>query len=162
MTNTQVEPKVVHSTFVVERSFAKPSGLVFAALSDPLKVRRWMGDSESSELVDFLCEFREGGRQLVQYKMAPGTPIAGDLITNEGRFQQIVMGERIVTASTMRRNDHVFSSSQVTFELVPTGQGTDLILTHQGAFFEGADGPEMRKQGWTSLMNRLAAVVNEQ
>lgn len=161
MTTAQVEPKVVHATFVLERSFAKPAALVFAALSDPLKVRRWMGDSEASELIDFLCEFREGGKQILQYRMAPGTPIAGDIITNEARFQQIVMGERIVTASTMKRNGHVFSSSQVTFELVPTGQGTDLILTHQGAFFEGADGPEMRKQGWTALMNRLADVVNE-
>jgi len=49
----------------------------------------------------------------------------------------------------------------VTFELVPTDQGTDLILTHQGAFFEGSDGPEMREEGWNKLMDKLGAVVNE-
>jgi uncharacterized protein YndB with AHSA1/START domain len=162
MTETKVEPKVVHATCVVERSFSKPAGLVFAALSDPNKVRRWMGGSEHSELLEFGCEFREGGKQIFKYKMGPGTPIAGEEILNEGRFQQIVMGERIVTASTMKMSGRIFSASQVTFELVPTDKGTDLILTHQGAFFEGSDGPAMREQGWNALMDKLVAVVNEQ
>jgi uncharacterized protein YndB with AHSA1/START domain len=162
MTETKVEPKVVHATCVVERSFSKPAGLVFAALSDPNKVRQWMGGSDHSELLEFACEFKEGGKQVMKYKMGPETPIAGETLTNEGRFQQIVLGERIVTASTMKRNGRIFSASQVTFELVPTDKGTDLILTHQGAFFEGSDGPAMRQQGWNSLMDRLTAVVDEQ
>ena len=48
---TTVEPKVVHATCVVERSFSKPAGVVFAALSEPEKVRRWMsGGSQSRTL----------------------------------------------------------------------------------------------------------------
>jgi uncharacterized protein YndB with AHSA1/START domain len=162
MAGAKAEPKVVHATCVVERSFAKPAGVVFAALSDPNKVRRWMGLSEHSELIDFGVEFREGGRQIMKYKMGPDTPIAGAVITNEGHYQQIVMGERIVIASRMKMGEHVFSSSQVTFELVPTEEGTDLILTHQGAFFEGADGPAMREAGWKSLIGNLAAVVDSE
>jgi uncharacterized protein YndB with AHSA1/START domain len=162
MTGTKVEPKVVHATCVVERSFSKPAGLVFAALSDPNKVRQWMGESEHSEVMEFGCEFREGGKQVVKYKMGPGTPIAGVVITNEGRFQQIVLGERIVTSSTMKRDGQIFSASQVTFELVPTDEGTDLILTHQGAFFEGSDGPETRERGWNALMDKLVKVVDAQ
>jgi uncharacterized protein YndB with AHSA1/START domain len=130
MTRANVEPKVVHATCVVERSFSKPVSVVFAALSDPNKVRRWMGGSEHSELLEFGCEFREAGKQVVKYKMGPDTPIAGAIITNEGRFQQIVLDERIVTASTMKMGDRIFSASQVMFELVPTVKGTDLILTH--------------------------------
>jgi hypothetical protein len=34
--------------------------------------------------------------------------------------------------------------------------GTDLICTHQGAFFEGADGPQMREAGWRSLLDKLS------
>jgi uncharacterized protein YndB with AHSA1/START domain len=146
---------------VVERSFRKPAGVVFAALSDPDKVRRWMGASEHSELLEFDCEFRLGGRLVLKYQMGPETPIAGAVITNEGRFQNIVPGERVVTASTMKMGDHVFSASLVTFELVPAEKGTDLILTHQGAFFEGSDGPAMREQGWKKLIESLAAVVEE-
>ena len=162
MTGVKVEPRVVHATCVVERSFSQPAGVVFAALSDPNKVRRWMGESEHSELFEFGCEFREGGKQILKYKMGPETPIAGTVITNEGRFQQIVLGERIVTSSTMKMGDRIFSASQVTFELVPTDKGTDLILTHQGAFFEGSDGPAMREHGWNELMDKLVAVVSEQ
>jgi uncharacterized protein YndB with AHSA1/START domain len=62
----------------------------------------------------------------------------------------------------MKMNDRLISSSQVTFELVPTDKGTDLILTHQDAFFEGSDGPEMRDRGWNVLLDKLATVVNEQ
>ncbi len=93
--------------------------------------------------------------------MGPETPIAGAVITNEERFQHIVADERIVTASTMKMDDRIFSASQVTFELVPTESGTDLIITHQGAFFEGADGPAMRERGWNALADKLVAVVDE-
>jgi hypothetical protein len=30
------------------------------------------------------------------------------------------------------------------------------MCTHQGAFFEGADGPEMREHGWRTLFDKLA------
>ncbi|MFY9856337.1 MAG: SRPBCC domain-containing protein, partial [Terracidiphilus sp.] len=96
-----------------------------------------------------------------KYKMGPETPIAGAVITNEACFQHIVPDERIVTASTMKMGDRIFSASQVTFELVPTDMGTDMIITHQGAFFEGADGPAMREQGWNVLADKLVALVSE-
>ena len=95
MASVKVEPKVVHATCVVERSFSKPADVVFTALSDPNKVRKWMGGNEFSELLEFVSEFREGGKQVVKYKMGPKTPIAGAVITNEAWFQQIVPGERI-------------------------------------------------------------------
>jgi len=47
------------------------------------------------------------------------------------------------------------SASLVTIELLPAEKGTLLICTHQGAFFEGADGPEMRQDGWRKLLDRL-------
>lgn len=154
-----VEPKILHATCVIERSFSKPASAVFAALSEPDKVRRWMVGGSNSELLEFRCEFREGGTQILKYKMGPETPIAGAVITNEARFQNIVSDERIVTASTMKMGDRIFSASQVTFELVPNKNGTDLAITHQGAFFEGSDGPARREQGWNALADNLVSVV---
>ncbi len=159
MTQAKVEPKIVHATCVVERSFSKPARAVFAALSDPAKIRQWMGGGRHSELIEFTCEFREGGAQVLKYKMGPQTPIAGAVIVNEARFQQIVPDERIVAASNMRKDGRIVSASQITFELLDTLQGTVLILTHQGAFFEGSDGPAMREQGWNALLDSLVAVV---
>lgn len=159
---TEVEPKVVHATCVVERSFSRPASVVFAALSDPDKVRRWMAGGSHSELVEFRCDFVEGGRQVLQYKMGPETPIAGAVITNEGRFQHVVPDERIVTASTMKMGERIFSASQVTFELMATEKGSDLVITHQGAFFEGSDGPERREQGWNVLADNLTSLLSEE
>jgi uncharacterized protein YndB with AHSA1/START domain len=47
------------------------------------------------------------------------------------------------------------SVSLVTIELLPSDGGTDLICTHQGAFFEGSGGPAMREEGWRKLLDRL-------
>jgi hypothetical protein len=33
--------------------------------------------------------------------------------------------------------------------------GTKLVFTFQGAFFEGADGPQYREMGWRKLIGRL-------
>jgi uncharacterized protein YndB with AHSA1/START domain len=162
MMEARVEPKVVHATCVIERSFSKPANIVFAALSEPDKVRRWMNGGSHSELFEFRCEFLEGGEQTLKYKMGPDSPIAGAVITNETRFQYIVPGERIVTASTMKMGDRIFSASQVTFEVVPRENGADLVITHQGAFFEGSDGPARREHGWNVLADNLVSVVAEQ
>lgn len=156
-----VEPKVVHATCVVERTFVKPPSVVYVALSDPLKVRRWMSGGSSSELIEFQSDFVEGGKQFVKYRMGPDTPIAGAVITNEGRIQHIVADERIVTASTMKMGERIFSASQVTYELVASEGGTRLVITHQGAFFEGSDGPERREHGWNVLADNLVSVVEE-
>ena len=57
----------------------------------------------------------------------------------------------------MALGERRISASLVTIELVPTDKGTDLICTHQGAFFEGADGPKMREAGWRTLLDKLTA-----
>jgi uncharacterized protein YndB with AHSA1/START domain len=74
---------------------------------------------------------------------------------NEGSFQDIVPQRRIVTASNMTVGDRRISASLVTIEFLPTAEGTALICTHQGAFFEGADGPQIREGGWRHLLEQL-------
>jgi uncharacterized protein YndB with AHSA1/START domain len=54
------------------------------------------------------------------------------------------------------------SASLVTFEFVPAAKGTDLICTHQGAFFEGSGGPQMREAGWRKLLDQLATELARQ
>ncbi len=102
-------------------------------------------------------DFRVGGTERLRYRFKEGTPLTGQELTNEGRFLEIVPERRIVTASTMALGERRISASLVTIELVPTDKGTDLICTHQGAFFEGADGPKMREAGWRTLLDKLTA-----
>ena len=150
------QPKVIHSTFTLERKFPKPPETVFSAFSDPAKLRRWFADSKFHETEKFTADFRVGGEELVRYRMTSG-PVAGMTIENRAYYHVIIPNERIVTASTMTLEGKAISASQVTIELLPTREGTDLICTHQGAFFENSGGPELREQGWRILMDKLAA-----
>ncbi len=155
------EPKVVHSTFVVERSFPKPVETVFAALSKPEKVSQWFAEGERHDLLEFNLNFAEGGAQRLVYRMKEGTPVAGMVIDNEARFQEIVPNDRIVMATTMKFGGKRILASQITFELVASQKGTDLICTHQGAYFDG-DSMQMAKrleEGWNGLMDRLRKIL---
>ena len=150
----------VHNTFVLERSYPKPPEDVFAAFADPDKKRRWYAESRGLEVVAFDQDFRVGGVERLQYRFNQGSPFPGAALVNEGRYQDIVPNRRIVTASTMDLADRRISATLVTFEFLPTDKGTDLICTHQGTFFEGADGPEMRQQGWQTLFDRLEKALS--
>jgi hypothetical protein len=59
----------------------------------------------------------------------------------------------------MALDGKTFSTALATVELVKMSAGTDLLFTHQGAYFEGADGPEMRKGGWVELLERLEQFI---
>lgn len=149
------EPTTVHNTFVVERSYAKPPERVFAAFSDPAQKRRWFGEGPTHDLVSFEQDFRVGGAERMAYRFKEGTPIAGVTLSNELLYQDIVANRRIVFAQLMKIGDARISATLVTIELLKSATGTDLLCTHQGAFFEGADGPAMREHGWRALFDRL-------
>jgi hypothetical protein len=57
----------------------------------------------------------------------------------------------------MSVGEKCISASLATVEFLPSKTGTNLGLTHQGAFFEGADGPEKREVGWRKLLEQLTA-----
>ncbi|HEX4772999.1 MAG TPA: SRPBCC domain-containing protein [Bryobacteraceae bacterium] len=153
------QPSVIHNTFVLERSYPKAPHQVFAAFADAAKKRRWYGDAENRDIDKFESDFRTGGVEHSSYRLKEGTPFTGVTIANDGIYYDIVPDRRIVTASVMTFGDRRISASLVTFEFLPSDRGTDLICTHQGTFFEGADGPERREAGWRTLLDRLAAEV---
>ncbi len=145
------EKTVIHGTFVIERSYPTTPQRVFAAWSDPAKKRRWFAESDEPEVEFFEMDFRVGGKERKRFKVN-----LGFVCTNETIYLDIIPDSRIVFVYTMSVGDHRISSSQSTVELLPTEKGTDLIFTEQGAFFEGADGPQMREGGWRQLLDQLA------
>ncbi len=100
-------------------------------------------------------DFRVGGNELTQRRMGNNTPFPGVALTNHTNYQDIVPNKRVVFAYTMTLGEKRISASLVTVELLPTEKGTDLIFTDQGAYFEGADGPQMREHGWGVLLGQL-------
>lgn len=156
MDSTMEEQSVIHSTFVIEHSYTTTPERVFDAFADPVKKRNWYAERGSFDIEDFQMDFRVGGVDLGRYRFKPGTPVpAGTPIVYDTVYQDIVPNRRIVLAYTVTLGEKRISSSLATFEMLPTEKGTDLIFTEQGAFYEGADGPEMREMGWRYLLKLL-------
>jgi len=155
------KPTVTHGTFVIERTYSATPERVFAAFQDPAKKRRWFIEGRSNEAETFEMDFRVGGTERSSYRMGPNSPLpAGTVISNETKYMDIVPNRRIVIAYTMSMGERRFSSSQATFELVPSEKGTDLTFTEQGAYFEGSDGVQRREAGWRQLLEHLVKGID--
>lgn len=144
------ERSVTHSTFVIERTYPAAPERVYAAFSDPAKKRKWFAEGEESEIEHYALDFREGGREETRFSARDGWKF-----TNQTIYQDIQPNRHIVFSYTMSMGDKRISSSQATVEFLSKDKGTTLVFTEQAAFFEGADGPKMRQDGWNQLLEAL-------
>ncbi len=142
---------VKHATFAIERSYPVPPEKVFAAFSDPKIKQRWFADNPGWTTSAYSLDFRAGGRE----HSSRTAPDGKNTYANDTLYQDIVPNQRIIFAYTMEANGKRISASLGTVELEAAGKGTKFIFTEQAAFFEGGDGPVMRKTGWTWLFERL-------
>ena len=149
------ERSVTHATFVIERSYPTPPQRVFAAFSDPMKKRRWFAGGEGKQVDAFEMDFRVGGKEMMTVRLPETTPFPDVPCTNDTTYQDIEGESRIVIAYTMTLGGRRISASLATFEFLAVEKGTKLVFTEQAAFFEGADGPQMREEGWRHLLDSL-------
>jgi uncharacterized protein YndB with AHSA1/START domain len=146
------ERSTVHSTFVIERTYAASTRRVFDAWADPAAKTKWFGPPEKPAGT-YSLEFREGGREHLSMAM----PDNGPLYIYDAVYQDIVPGKRIVYAYDVHKNEDRISVSLTTVEIEAAGEGTRLTLTEHGVFLDGHDDPAEREHGTTVLIDTLGA-----
>lgn len=137
-----------------------PPGRAFQAFVDPALKRRWFAESDQHAVEEFVSDPRVGGSERLRYRFNEGSPFAGLTIANQDTILDIVPESRLIWVSKMSFGERDISVALITAELSPAGDGTELSLTFQGAFFEGADGPEIREIGWRQLLENLAGLLS--
>jgi uncharacterized protein YndB with AHSA1/START domain len=149
------QSSVEHSTFTLEREYPHPPAKVFQAFAEPAKKQRWFAEGEGFIVESFEMDFTVGGKETCRFQVQGG-PVAGQLCRNDTWYLDIVTNQRIVAAYSMTLGENRISSSLSTVELMVVGDKTLLKFTEQAAFYDGADGAEMRREGWRFLLERLA------
>jgi uncharacterized protein YndB with AHSA1/START domain len=139
----------IHSTFVIERTYAASPERVFAAWSDQAAKTQWFGPSDK-QVESYSLDFREGGREHLSVPTPDGTVYSFDAV-----YADIVPAQRIVHTYDMHRDDARISVSVVTIEFEAVGDTTRLTLTEQGVFLDGLDAPAEREQGTKALLDAL-------
>ena len=148
------ERSVTHSTFTIERQYDASPERVFKAFSDPKAKRRWFADGEGWKVDRYELDFKVGGYEGGVFRFGDGPAIR-----NDTWYQDIVPDQRIICAYTMTIGDDRISSSLATTEFKPSGKGTRLVYTEQGAFLDGHDNVAQREAGRKDLLNALAKEV---
>lgn len=141
---------VIHGTFTIDRTYPVAATKVFAALADPALKAGWFVGPPGWIELERRLDFRVGGEEKVEGRHATGMV---SLFT--ARYHDIVPDERIVYVYDMHVDGTYLSASLATIELTPDGDGTRLRFTEQGAYLDGSDGNEQRREGTAGLLDRL-------
>ena len=157
MRTTANQSSVIHSSFSIERTYPSPPSRVFAAFANQETKRRWFAEGEGWEVDEFTLDFRVGGREVARFRFKGGAPMGNDTV-----YLDIVPDRRIVLAYTMTAGDKRISVSLATVEIAPLGDGTRLVYTEQGAFFDGAGKSEGREAGCRELLEKLGEELRKQ
>jgi uncharacterized protein YndB with AHSA1/START domain len=139
-TQTATKPSLT-----IKRRLKAPPAKVFAAWTDPEKVKRWIGPGEA-KAVSVECDVRTGGR----YRWVMQTP-SGEQHNVGGVYREVIPNEKLVFTWAWKSTPE--RESVVTVLLKSDGEGTLLTLTHEQFFDE--DARDRHEGGWTSALDKM-------
>ena len=142
----------VKPSLTLKRRFKAPPAKIFAAFTDPEKVKRWMGPGEMKAVIAE-SDPRVGGG----YRWVMRSP-AGEQHDVSGVYREVVPNEKLVfTWAWKVEPPDTPHESLVTVLLKADGDGTLLTLTHENLFDE--DSRKGHEQGWIGALEKMERYV---
>jgi len=132
-------------SLTLKRRFRASPEKVFAAFTDPEKVKLWMGPGEI-KAVRAEGDMRVGGR----YRWVMRNP-AGEEHDVSGVYREIVPNQKLVFTWAWKSTPE--RESLVTVLLKADGDGTLLTLTHEQFFDEAAR--DSHRGGWNGALDKM-------
>jgi len=136
---------ITKPSLTIKRRLNAPPAKVFAAWTDPEKMKRWMGPQGVSPLRAEI-DPRVGGR----YRLVMRSP-DGEEHDVSGVYREVVPDRKLVFTWAWKSTPE--RESLVTVELTPDGDGTVLTLTHAQFFDEEAR--DRHNHGWNGSLEKL-------
>jgi uncharacterized protein YndB with AHSA1/START domain len=125
------------TTIVLTRSFSAPRRLVWEAMTDPAKMRRWMLPPPGCTMTVCEVEARVGGTLRLAWKSADADPV----MTLHGVFTEFVPHERMVHTETFKlASGELISSMLEAHEFAEKGGVTTMRITQTYDSKEARDG----------------------
>jgi uncharacterized protein YndB with AHSA1/START domain len=139
----------VKPSLTVKRRFKAPPATVFAAWTDPEKLKRWMGPGPV-RVIEAKTDARPGG----QYRWHMQSPEGHDHDVS-GVYREVVANEKLVFTWAWKSSPE--QETVVTVLFMPDGDGTLLTLTHEQ--FGSDDARNSHRQGWDGALDKLEKFV---
>jgi len=138
----------VKPSLTLKRRFQAPPAKVFAAWTDPEKIKRWMGPGQiTTKRAE--ADPRVGGRYRIEMRSPDG-----EAHNVSGVYREVVVNEKLVFtwAWDATPPDEPYET-MVTVLFKPDGDGTLLTLTHER--FIDDESRDGHKQGWNGALDKL-------
>ena len=142
----------VKPSLTIKRRFNAAPAKVFAAWTDPEKVKHWMGPGEVVVL-SAESDARTGGR----YRWVMKNP-AGEVHDVSGVYREVIANKKLVFTWAWKSTPE--RESLVTLTFKADGGGTLMTLTHEQFFDEEAR--DRHQMGWNGVMPKLEAYLASQ
>ncbi|HEY3788704.1 MAG TPA: SRPBCC domain-containing protein [Urbifossiella sp.] len=130
---------------VVKRFFEALPERVFDAWLDPAAVGTWLFATETGTMVRVEIDARVGGRFSIVDRRD------GEDVEHTGEYLEIDRPRRLVFTFAVPKYSAIYT--RVTIDIMPSGGGCELTLTHEGVLPEWL---EPTRSGWTGILAKLA------
>jgi len=134
----------------LRRHYAVPPAVVYAAWTQPEQLSHWMAPSDGFAPTVATVDLRVGGH----YELRMRDP-GGEEHVVRGVFREVTANRKLVYTWAWQSTPE--RESLVTLELLSSGGGTDLVLTH--ARLADAEARDKHAQGWNGCLERLGRFV---